>query len=99
VRHWKGGDTVEPGFYWSRGRWEIVTAGPGRSVLAGGPADAYLEVPAPAAIAIAPAMGALFALFLPFIGFAMVFRELVAGSFRAVRGGEAAAARKPEIEI
>jgi hypothetical protein len=56
-------------------------------------------VPAPAAIAIAPAMGALFALFLPFIGFAMVFRELVARSFRAVRGGEAAAARKPEIEI
>ena len=86
MKHCRGGDTVEPGFYWSRGRWEIVTAGPGRSVLAGGPADAYLELPAPAAIAIAPAMGALFALFLPFIGFAMVFRELATRPFRALRG-------------
>jgi hypothetical protein len=86
VRHCRGGDTVEPGFYWSRGRWQIVTAGPGRSVLAGGPADAYLTLPAPAAIAIAPAMGALFALFLPFIGFALVFRELATRSFRALRG-------------
>ena len=87
MRHSRGGETVEPGFYWSRGRWEIVTAGPGRSVLAGSPADAYLELPPPAAIAVAPVMGALFALFLPFIGFAMVFRELATRSFRALHRG------------
>ena len=87
-----GGEAAESGFYWHRRRWEIVSfeAGAGTAPLEGGPGDAYLKVPAAVALAIAPLMGGLFAMFLPLIGFLMVFREVGARAVRAVRRGGAA---------
>lgn len=85
-----GGDAAEPGFYWSRRRWEIVPVAAPGSRLEGGPADLYLKLPAAAVLALAPLMGGLFAFFLPLIGFVMVFRELATRTARAVwRGGVA----------
>ncbi len=85
VKRMAGGDVAEPGFYWSRRTWEIVPVGDEGRRLEGGPADRYLRLPAPLALAVAPLMGAAFAMFLPLVGFVMVFRELVARVARFVR--------------
>jgi hypothetical protein len=84
VKRWNGGATVEPGFYWSEQRWAIFTADGGGSVLPGGPTEFYRRIPAVATLLIAPVMGGVFAMFLPLIGFLMVFREIgarVRGAF------------------
>ena len=85
-----GGDAAEPGFYWSRRRWEIVSVDAGGHRLEGGPADSYVKLPAAAALALAPLMGGAFAMFLPLIGFVLVFRELGARMVRAVWRGSVA---------
>ena len=84
MKRWSGGTTVEPGFYWSQKRWEIVTADEGSSVLPGGPTDIHRRIPAVAALLIAPVMGGVFAMFLPLIGFLLVLRELGARVLGAV---------------
>jgi hypothetical protein len=77
-----GGDNVKAGFYWNRGKWaaEVVPAAGG--ALPGDAATVYHRVPWPALLVIAPVMGGAFAMFLPFIGLAM----LVQYAFNAVTG-------------
>jgi hypothetical protein len=67
-----GGETVKAGFYWNRGAWgaEVVPAEGG--ILAGTADTAYVRVPWPLLLVIAPVMGGAFAMFLPFIGLAML---------------------------
>jgi hypothetical protein len=45
-------------------------------ILPGGPDDQYIRVPVLAMLFLAPLMGGLYVMFLPFIGFAMVFSLL-----------------------
>jgi hypothetical protein len=80
-----GGDLVAPGFYWRRDRWEIVPADERAPVLPGGPADRYFRLPVPAVLLLAPAMGAAFAMFLPFIGFVTVLEQVATRAFRRRR--------------
>ena len=79
---YKGGETVKAGFYWNQGRWaaEVVPAAGGQ--LPGDTAATYRRIPWPALLVIAPVMGGAFAMFLPFIGLAM----LVQWAYRAVTG-------------
>ena len=67
-----GGDSVRFGFYWNLAEWEaqIVPAAGGE--LKGAATDRYIRLPLLALLVIAPVMGAAYAFFLPFIGFAMV---------------------------
>lgn len=67
-----GGDLVKFGFYWNLAEWEaqIVPAAGGE--LKGTKNDRYVRLPLLALLVIAPLMGAAYAFFLPFIGFAMV---------------------------
>ena len=54
------------------------------------PANRYLKVPVIALLVLAPLMGAVYAMFLPFIGFAMLFTFLGKKAFamgRVRRGG------------
>jgi hypothetical protein len=69
---YRGGDTVKAGFYWNRGVWgaEVVPAGGG--TLPGGGEKTYVRLPWPALLLVAPIMGGAFAMFLPFIGIAML---------------------------
>lgn len=69
---YRGGDTVTAGFYWNRGQWaaEVVPAAGG--TLPGEAAIAYHRIPWPALLVVAPVMGGAFAMFLPFVGFAML---------------------------
>jgi hypothetical protein len=46
------------------------------AALPGEAGDRYVRVPAVALLLLGPAMGFFFVVFLPFIGFALVFREL-----------------------
>ena len=79
---YKGGETVKAGFYWHQAQWaaEVVPAAGG--VLPGDGATAYRRIPWPALLVIAPVMGGAFAMFLPFIGLAM----LVQWAYQAVSG-------------
>jgi hypothetical protein len=67
-----GGEHVRFGFYWNLAEWEaqIVPAAGGE--LKGSSDDKYVRLPLLALLVIAPLMGAAYAFFLPFIGFAMV---------------------------
>ncbi len=69
MKRYNGGNKVEGGYYFNLGNWEIVTMkDPG--VL---PEGEYIRAPMPALLIVAPVLGFGFALFLPFIGFAMAF--------------------------
>ena len=67
-----GGETVKAGFYWHAARWgaEIVPAAGG--TLPGEATEGYYRIPWPALLVAAPVMGGAFAMFLPFIGLALL---------------------------
>ncbi len=71
-----GGNHVKAGFYWNLRKWEMVTLSGSGGTLPGKGEDRYLKVPMVAFLFIAPVMGGLYAFFLPFIGFAMLFAFL-----------------------
>jgi hypothetical protein len=71
-----GGNEVKAGFYWNLKKWEMVTLSGSGGTLPGKGEDRYLKVPMVAFLFVAPVMGGLYAFFLPFIGFAMLFAFL-----------------------
>ena len=73
---YQGGMTARTGYYYNRATWELTPLKSGE-VLQGSEADRYTRIPALALLVIAPVLGAVFAMFLPFIGFAMLFGFLV----------------------
>jgi hypothetical protein len=77
-----GGDTVKAGFYWNRGAWGVELIPAEGGTLPGDGAITYVRVPWPALLIIAPVMGGAFAMFLPFIGIAL----LVQFGWRALTG-------------
>lgn len=79
---YRGGETVKAGFYWNRGKWgaEIIPAEGG--ALPGHDETRYNRIPWPVLLVAAPVMGGAFAMFLPFIGVAM----LVQFGYRAITG-------------
>ena len=72
LRH-HGGTSVKCGFFWNPARWEIVTVPKEGGVLPGGPEHRYVRIPIILLLVVAPVMGGLYVVFLPFIGFALVF--------------------------
>ncbi len=102
-RH-RGGSRVKWGFYWNLAKWEIVMIPKAGGVLPGSEGHRYLRMPILLLLALAPVMGGLYVVFLPFIGFAMalgfagrktagalrkVFMELMTALSPAWRPGEA----------
>jgi len=70
---YKGGDPAKNCFYWKKGEWEIVTAEKENGRLPGGPDCEYIKVPGILLVPAALTLGGLFVIFLPFIGFAVLF--------------------------
>ena len=68
----KGGDTVKAGFYWHVREWAATIVPPEGGPLPGDDNELYVRMPLPVLLVLAPAMGAIFAIFLPFIGLAML---------------------------
>lgn len=78
-----GGEQVKAGFYWNLREWEANIIPREGGVLAAKDDARYVRVPLPVLLFIAPLMGAAYAMFLPFIGFAMVAMYL-AGLVKAL---------------
>lgn len=67
-----GGDVVPAGFYWNIKEWEAQIVPPPGCALKGTSSVHYVRLPLLALLVLAPLMGAVYAFFLPFIGFAML---------------------------
>ena len=76
ARH-QGGATVKGGYYWNTAGREFVTVDGKNGTLPGDPTDKYVRVPTLLFIPLALVLGALFVVFLPFIGFGMLLILLV----------------------
>lgn len=82
-KRYNGGDVVPPGFYWNLKQWEAQIVPRPCAALKDEPTSRYLRMPLVALLIVAPLMGAVYAFFLPFIGFALVIAYLV----RRIGGG------------
>jgi hypothetical protein len=90
-----GGQTVRHGFYWNADKWQVTLVERQGGDLPGEARERYARVPVLAMLLVAPIMGALYVIFLPLIGFAMVFDYVAGGSRGCVgraRGGRASLA-------
>jgi hypothetical protein len=68
----KGGNETKGGFYWKKGDWEIVTVEGKKGVLPGTAEAEYLRIPTILFIPVALTISAVYVVFLPFVGFAML---------------------------
>jgi hypothetical protein len=66
-----GGEKVGGGYYWNTSTWEVEVVGDEGGRLRDPDGARYLKVHFLALFAIVPLLGALFLMFLPFIGFAL----------------------------
>ena len=95
LKKYQGAENVRGGFYWNTKELEVVTVDGKNGMLPGGPTQKYVKVPALALIPLAIGFSAIYVMFLPFIGFAMVLSLIVrkvrkAGAYQGganVKGG------------
>jgi hypothetical protein len=94
---YRGGDEVKGGFYWKRGKLdaEIVPVEGGK--LPGPATVTFARVGWPLLLVIAPVLGGAFAMFLPFIGVAMLVAYLT-GRLRKTEGVPPAAEAKADMK-
>jgi hypothetical protein len=82
----RGGSSVPGGYYWNPRHWSVTPVEDDGGKLPGSSRDAYRRIHWLVALLLAPLLGGLFVVFLPFIGFAMLFQwafERMTGSARA----------------
>ncbi len=89
---YRGSNEVGRGYYWNPKTWAIEMINTERGVLPGGAEVAYARVPVLALLLLAPIMGLAYAIFLPFIGFALLGDYVVRKLAAAVREAAAATA-------
>jgi hypothetical protein len=73
MKRYRGSDQVKMGFYWNPSRWDIVTIAKGGGILPGNDDVSYVRIPLIFVMLLGPLVGAVYVIFLPFIGFAMFF--------------------------
>jgi hypothetical protein len=98
MTRYKAGDNVKAGFYWNRAEWEAHIVRPEGGVLPGAEGTTYVRLPLLAVLVLAPIMGAAYAMFLPFIGFAMVAAYLTGRLRRVVTTTPPAAEQRVRFE-
>jgi len=96
-----GGERVKAGFYWNPAKWgaDIVPVEGG--ALPGGAGTKYVRVAWPILLVAAPVMGGVFAMFLPFIGVAMLVQlgvHALTGRRGSPRGGARTGSRRSDYE-
>jgi hypothetical protein len=82
MKTYNGGDEVKAGFYVNRNAWKVTTLSGKGGTLPGENVDRYVRMPGLLVLLMAPIMGGLFAIFLPFIGIALL---LTVGARNVVR--------------
>lgn len=86
----KGGSEAKGGFYWKKGQWEIVTVEGKRGTLPGGAEVEYIRVPGLLVVPVALIVSIGYVVFLPVVGFAMVFYAVGGKIFKRLRAPERA---------
>lgn len=74
---YKGGNEARGGFYWKKGEWEIVTVEGKTGTLPGGSESRYMRLPGLFVVPVALIVSVAYVVFLPVVGFAMLFRSLI----------------------
>ena len=113
MKRFNGGTKVQGGYYFNTSSWEIATITEDVGTLPGDAQARFIHTPLLALFVLAPVMGLAFAMFLPFIGFALPLyalgkavvgtgKELVHEAAATVtpqwQPGEAYLAGKPEAD-
>lgn len=88
-----GGDTVKAGFYWHLREWEAQVVSGDGGTLKGESTARFVRVPLLMVLLLAPLMGLVYAMFLPFIGIAMVVMHLAGRVRRAYASARMTPAR------
>jgi hypothetical protein len=81
MARYEGGTKVNYGFYWSAKAWDMAMVPTEGGLLPGGSNVHYTRIPTFLFLLMAPVMGALYVVFLPFAGFGLVGGH----AFRAVK--------------
>ncbi|HET8542436.1 MAG TPA: hypothetical protein VFL83_21360 [Anaeromyxobacter sp.] len=82
---YQSGSAVRSGYYFNAARWHVEPIAEDGGRLPAG-AGSWVKVPTAVALLLVPILGATFLMFLPLIGFVMLFRAIgvsVLGAFRA----------------
>lgn len=80
-----GGETVAAGFYFNVAEWNVETFSGQGGVLPGTSETVYRSVPTLVLLMAAPILGAAFAMFLPFIGLALVAQHAAKAAWNFAR--------------
>jgi hypothetical protein len=75
-----GGTKVDYGFYWSAKAWDMAMIPAEGGLLPGGSDRHYTRIPTVLFLLMAPVMGALYVVFLPFAGFALLASHAFRGA-------------------
>lgn len=86
---YNGGAAVTFGYYFNRGTCELAAIPKEGGVLPGDSDSRFSRVPVVVLLVAAPILGAMYAIFLPLIGFMLVLQHL--GRFAARTAGRASA--------
>lgn len=90
MKRYNGTEQAKAGFYFDLDSWHVTTLSGQGGVLPGTSDTRYLRLPLPVLLVAAPLMGAAFAMFLPFIGIALVLdfvaRKVWGAARDAIRG-------------
>ena len=66
------GTPVKRGYYFSMKNWSVNPVEKDGTILQGEAGEKFVPVPLPVAVMLAPVIGAVFLMFMPFIGFYLV---------------------------
>jgi hypothetical protein len=72
----KGAQTVNGGYYLNTGEWKLEMVEAPSGTLPGDAHAIYRRVPVPAMLALAPIIGLVFVMAVPFIGLAVIGEQL-----------------------
>ena len=86
MARYQGGERAKAGFYLDVNSWAVTTLSGQGGVLPGGADAQFVRVPTIGLLVFAPLMGAAYAIFLPFIGIALVAQYATKKAVAAVRG-------------
>jgi hypothetical protein len=90
-----GGMKVGSGYYWNPRTWEVHVVGAEGGTLPGSERAHFARIPFPLLFVVVPLLGALFLIFLPVIGFALVGQAI----FRKVVGGVKSGAEELAVNV
>lgn len=85
---YESGSAVRSGYYFNAARWHVEPIANDGEKLPQTPGS-WIKVPTVAALLLVPILGATFLMFLPLIGFVMLFKALGASVLRVFRASAA----------